>query len=191
MKSLTRNLAVPVVLLALGGTISGQSGNQNKQRAASAGAKLQPLNVKIGLWESTMTYTRAGELPIPAGALDRLTPEQRARLEERMKANSGQSNTMTNKSCLKKEDLENPDFIDKKQCTWTTLESISTKAKGSAICDYRDIGAKLSGTGEIIVVDQEHVKGTIRMTATGSGQKMITDGTLTAKWLGSSCGNVK
>jgi hypothetical protein len=190
MKFLTRNLAVPLVLVAVG-IISAQSRHQNGQRAASVGARLQPLNVKPGLWESTTTYTRAGELPIPASTLDKLTPEQRARLEERMKANSGQSNTMTYKSCLKKEDLENPDFTDKKQCTWTTLESTSTRAKGSATCDYRDIGAKLSGTGEIIAVDQEHIKGTIHMTATGSGHKMVTDGTLRAKWLGSSCGNVK
>jgi hypothetical protein len=191
MKSLTKNMAVLIALVAVGVTLAGQSRQQNAQRGASPGAKLQPLNVKPGLWESTMTYTKAGELPIPAGRLDKLTPEQRARLEERMKANSGQTNTMTNKSCLKKEDLENPDFFDKKQCTWTTLESTSTEAKGSAICDYRDIGAKLSGTGEIIAVDQEHIKGTIHMTATGSGHVMNTDGKLTAKWLGSSCGNVK
>jgi len=55
--------------------------------------------------------------------------------------------------------------------------------------EYRDIGAKLSGKSEIIAVDQEHIKGTIHMTATGSGKKMITDGALTAKWLGSSCAN--
>lgn len=191
MKSLTRMLAASMVLAALWVTISGQGSNQNKPGAASGRAKLQPLNVKTGLWESTMTYTRAGALPLPAGTLERLSPEQRARLEERMKANSSESNTMTHKSCLKKEDLENPDFIDKQQCTWTTLESTSAKAKGSAVCEYREIGAKLSGTGEIVAVDQEHIKGTIHMTATGSGKRMITDGTLTAKWLGSSCGSVK
>jgi hypothetical protein len=187
MKSLTRNWTVSIVLVAVGVTISAQSPHQTGQAAAST--KLQPLNVKTGLWESTTTYTRAGELPIPAGTLDRLTPEQRARLEERMKANG--TSTMTYKSCLKKEDLENPDFTDKKQCTWTTLESSSTKAKGSAICNYPESGMKLSGTGEIIAVDQEHVKGNIHMTATGSGRKMTTDGVLTAKWLGSGCGSVK
>jgi hypothetical protein len=50
--------------------------------------------------------------------------------------------------------------------TWMTLESTSTKAKGSAGCEYRDIGAKLSGTSEIIAVDQEHIKGTVHITAT-------------------------
>jgi hypothetical protein len=165
-------------------TISAQSRHQ------TANAKSQPLNVKTGLWQSTMISTRTGELPLPESTLERLTPEQRARLEERMKAN-GQTNTMTYKSCLTKEDLENPDFTDKKQCTWTTLELSSTKAKGSAICNYPESGMKLSGNGEIIVVDQEHVKGTIHMTATGGGRKMNTSGTLTSKWLASSCGSVK
>jgi Protein of unknown function (DUF3617) len=184
VKALTRNFAV-LITFAVVATILAQSRHQ------TANAKLQPLNVKTGLWQSTTTYTRAGELPIPASTLDRLTPEQRARLEERMKANSGQTTTLSYKSCLKKEDLENPDFTDKKQCTWTTLESSSARAKGSAICNYPESGMKLSGMGEIIAMDQEHIKGTIHMTATGNGRKMTTDSRLAAKWLGASCGNVK
>lgn len=190
MNSLSKNLAVASLVVAVA-AMAAQSRQQSGHPKALAASKVQPLNVKTGLWESTTTYTRTGELPIPAGTLDRLTPDQRARLEARMKANSGQSNTTTHKSCLKKEDLENPDFTDKKQCTWTTLESSSTRTKGSAVCEYRDIGAKLTGTGEIIAVDQEHVKGTIHMTGTGSGHRMDTDAKLTAKWLGSSCGSVK
>jgi len=92
---------------------------------------------------------------------------------------------------LKKEDLENPDFTDKKKCTWTTLESSSTGAKGSATCDYQEMDAKLSGTGEFIVVDQEHVNGTVHMTGTAGGRSMNTDAKFAAKWLGSSCANIK
>lgn len=196
MKSIARKsfqalVTFSIVLVALGLLISGQSRKQNSQPAASASTKVQPLNVKPGLWESTMTYTRAGELPISRSMLDKLTPEQRARFEERMKASQGKTNTMTYQSCLTKEQLENPDFTDKKQCTWKTLESSSTRTKGSAVCVYRNIGAKLTGAGEIIAVDQEHIKGTIHMTGTSSGHKMDTDGKLTAKWLGSRCGNVK
>ncbi|HET7892993.1 MAG TPA: DUF3617 family protein, partial [Candidatus Sulfotelmatobacter sp.] len=139
MKSLTRSLAVAIVLAAVA-AISAQSGQPHPSKGAKPQAppnvKLQPLNVKTGLWESTVTYTRTGQLPISAGTLARLTPAQRARLEERAKANAGNSTTTTNQSCLKKEDLENPDFTDKKKCTWTTLESSSTGAKGSATCDY-------------------------------------------------------
>jgi uncharacterized protein DUF3617 len=189
-KSLQALVTISLVLVALGITIAGQSHKQNNT-AKSAATRVQPLNVKTGLWETTMTYTRAGELPISQGMLDKLTPEQRARFEERMKASQGKTNTTTYKSCLTKEQLESPDFTDKKQCTWKTLESSSTRTKGSAVCVYREIGAKLTGAGEIIAVDQEHVKGTIHMTGTGSGRRLDTDGKLTAKWLGSSCGNVK
>jgi hypothetical protein len=180
-------VAASMLSALLGMTISGQSRNQNKPGRA----KLQPLNIKTGLWEATVTYKRSGELPLPPGTLEKLLPEQRARLEERMKGNSGESNTRSYRSCLKKEDLENPDFTDKKQCTWTTLELTSTTAKGSAVCEYREIGARLSGTAEIIAVDEKHIKGTIRMTAPGTSKRIVADGTLTAKWLGSSCGSVK
>ncbi|HTE88846.1 MAG TPA: hypothetical protein VK639_07845 [Terriglobales bacterium] len=53
-----------------------------------AADKLQPLNVKTGLWETTTTRITSGEIPIPAEMLARLTPEQRAKMEARMKANS-------------------------------------------------------------------------------------------------------
>ncbi len=186
MTSLKSHWVAVIVLVAVA-AISAQSGHL---RPAN-GAKLQPLNVKTGLWESTVTYTRAGELPIPAGTLAKLSPAQRARLEERAKANAGNSTTTTQQSCLKKEDLENPDFMDKKQCTWTTLESSSSGAKGSATCDYREMDAKLAGKGEIIVVDQEHVKGTMHMVGTASGRSMTTDAKFTSKWLGSSCAKMR
>jgi hypothetical protein len=193
MQSLKSYLAVVIVLSAVA-ALSAQSGQPQPSKGTKPqppNVKLQPLNVKTGLWESTVTYTRAGQMPIPAGTLARLTPAQRARLEERAKANSGASTTTTHQSCLKKEDLENPDFTDKKKCTWTTLESSSTGAKGSATCDYREIDAKLSGTGEFIVVDQEHINGTIHMTETAGGRSMNTDAKFSTKWLGSSCANMK
>ena len=191
MKSLTGRLVVVIVLAAVAAISAQSSQPQPSKGTKPTNLKLQPLNVKTGLWESTVTYTRTGQLPIPAGTLARLTPAQRARLEERAKANSGNSTTTTHQSCLKKEDLENPDFTDKKKCTWTTLESSSTGAKGSATCDYPEMDAKLTGTGEFNAVDQEHVKGTIHMTGTAGGRSMNTDAVFSAKWLGSSCAKME
>ena len=58
--------------------------------------EIQPLNVKPGLWETTATYKRSGASPIPSEALAKLNPEQRARLEQRINANSsGSTNTVT------------------------------------------------------------------------------------------------
>ena len=197
MKSATRNLVAVGSILAVACCLSwaqNQKSTKEKEVEApvpsKASAKLQPLNVKTGLWETTTTYKMAGELPVPPEMLNRLTPEQRARMEERMKARSGQSNTITYQNCMTKEELENPDFTDRKQCTWTTLEVSSTHAKGSATCQP-DSGMTLSGSGEINVVDQEHVKGSLHMNATGSGRGMATDTTFTSKWLGSECGNKK
>jgi hypothetical protein len=158
--------------------------------AVKAKPVLAPLNIKPGQWETTVTTKSAGNPPIPADMLNRLTPEQRARLEERMKAQSGQTNTRTHQSCITKEQLQRADFTNRKQCTWTTLESNSTKAKGSATCDAGS-GMTLTGAGEVDVTDQEHITGTLHMNATGSGREMTTDSTFTSKWLGAACRNEK
>lgn len=153
--------------------------------------KWQPLNIKPGLWESTRTWTTSGQMPIPAGMLDRLTPEQRARFEERMKANSSaKTHTADDKHCVTKEDSQKPpQFTERADCSWTMLESSDTRAKGSAICEVE--GMRMTGTGEFQAPDQEHVTATIHLTSTGGERSMTTDATIASKWLGSSCGNVK
>lgn len=194
-KNLFYRLATIAIIAALaGGTISAQ--NQDKRPSqdttaqAKTGTKLQPLNVKPGLWETTVTYAMEGGLPMSPEMLKRMTPEQRARLEEAMKSESANGHTTTYKNCMKKQDLENPDFMDKKQCTWTTLESTSTTVKGSASCDYKDEGMTVNGSGEFVALDQEHVKGNMRMKANGGGREMNTNTVFTSKWLRSDCGNV-
>ena len=153
--------------------------------------KIQPLNVKPGLWETTVTVNRAGEMPLPPEMLSRLTPQQRARLEERVKANSGKAHTRTYKRCLTREQLEDPDFTKDEQCTWTTLESNSTRMKGTASCNYKDADMKVRGSGEFVALDEEHVKGAVHMTATGNGRTMNSTSDFSSKWLGPRCGNVK
>jgi uncharacterized protein DUF3617 len=150
--------------------------------------KYRPLNVKPGLWEKTLTVTRTGALPIPPEMLNRLTPEQRARMEERMKANSAaHTSTNTERSCITREDLEKPLTFDN-QCTWTILESSSTKARGNVSCEAQ--GMKMTGNGEFAAPDPEHMKGSVHTTSTGSGQTMNIDATFTSKWVTASCGNV-
>jgi Protein of unknown function (DUF3617) len=184
-----RTLAIALMLATVLGTVSAH--NSSKQNSNSqTETKIQPLNVKPGLWETTLSYSMAGELPVSPEMLKKMTPEQRARLEEAMRAESGNAHTSTYKNCMKKQDLDNPDFLDKKQCTWTTLESSSTKVKGTASCDYKDEGMKVSGAGEFVAVDQEHVKGNMRMKASGGGREMNTNSVFTSKWLRSDCGNV-
>jgi len=160
--------------------------------AAAATSSLKPLNIKPGLWESTRTIKTAGEMPIPAELMNRLTPEQRARMEERMKARSaGHSNTTTEKHCVTKEDLEKDrlKMAEAKECTTTVLNSTSTSVKAKLVCDTQ--GMHATGNLELLASDPEHLNGSYHSTVNGNGHTMNVEGTWTSKWLGASCGDAK
>ena len=199
MKSTARRMGGVATLVALGvcsiplGWAQTQKPAQAMRASADSPAgKLQPLNVKPGLWESTRTIKRAGQMPIPAEMLSRLTPEQRARMEERMNANSAaHSNTTTEKHCLTKEDLEKDrlKLAETKECTTIVLNSTSTSVKARLVCDME--GMHATGSLELVAADPEHVNGSSHSTINGDGHTMNVEGTWSSKWLGSSCGNVR
>jgi Protein of unknown function (DUF3617) len=204
MKSTARTLVVGASMLVLAAfTISRSSAQAEKSKQGSAretgdsavskvSAKLQSLNIKPGLWESTRTINRAGEPPIPAEMLNRLTPEQRARMEERMKAHStAHTNTTTETHCVTKEDLERDrlKLAEAKECTTKVVDSTTTTVKAKIVCDQQ--GMHATGTLELVAADPEHMNGSYHSTVNGEGHTMNVDGTWTSKWLGSSCGDVK
>ena len=176
------------VLLVLIISLEGQTRTSNSQPSPvdHTLAKLQPLNVKPGLWETTVTHKMAGEMPIPPGMLDKLSAEQRARLEQRMKSNSGGS-TSTSKSCVTKEDLEkSPNFGQGRgECTYTIQTSTSTEAKGKYTCATEGMNA--TGALDIVVVNQESVRGTSHGTVSGGGHDLQTDSSFTSKWVSATC----
>jgi hypothetical protein len=154
----------------------------------SAADKVQPLNVKVGQWQTTVTTTTGGQMPLPAELLSRLTPEQRARIEERMKANSAQKNkTNTYKNCVTKEQLEQgPKFGEEhKECTQTILSSTSSKAELRIACEKED--TKGTGTIQIEALSPESVKGSWQMSVTGGGHTLNKNNSFTAKWIGPVC----
>jgi hypothetical protein len=162
------------------------------QKSEQSTTKLQALNIKLGLWESTRTIKRTGEMPIPAELLNRLTPEQRARMEERMKANSvGHTSTETEKHCVTREDLERDrlKIAEAKECTTTVVHSTSTNLKGKIVCETA--GMHATGMLELVAADPQHVVGSYHSTVDGNDHTMNLEGTWTSKWLGSNCGDVK
>jgi hypothetical protein len=162
------------------------------QKSAQSTIKLQSLNIKPGLWESTRTIKRTGEMPIPTELLNRLTPEQRARMEERMKANSGgHTSTETEKHCVTREDLERDrlKIAEAKECTTTVVNSTSTNLRGKIVCETA--GMHATGMLELVAADREHVNGSYHSTVDGNDHTMKLEGTWTSKWLGASCGDVK
>ena len=160
--------------------------------AVWAADKVQPLNVKVGLWEVSTTMTRSGQMPMPAEFLARLTPEQRARMEERMKANSAEkTKTTTRKECMTKEKLARDSAFgeDDRRCTRTVVSSTGSKTKVKIQCAYE--GAKNDGTFVMEALNSESIKGSGQIMATGGGHTMNSSSTITGKWIGPVCGSVK
>lgn len=73
--------------------------------------QIHPLDVKTGLWEVTST-PQVGAMPPMPPHLGRLTPEQRAKIEERWKANAAErAKPQTKNTCITKEKLTNRDAV--------------------------------------------------------------------------------
>ena len=157
-----------------------------------AADKVQPLDVKLGLWEVTTTNTMSGMPPIPAEALAQMTPEQRARMEESMKATmSGRPKTTTRKECITKEKLNKDDLFGekRKECTRTVLSTSSSKVEMKMQCQEEKM--KTEGTFRMEAVGSEQVKGSMKMVATGGGRAMNIDMDFNARYLGPVCGDTK
>lgn len=161
--------------------------------ASWAADEFKPLDVKTGLWENTVTNQMSGQLPIPEDALARLTPEQRAKLEEAMKARSSRGpQTTTRKSCVTKDQLNKAMTFDqdkRNNCKSTLVRSSSSEQDIRMECN--ESGVQANATVHIQALSSENVKGTVQVTASGGGNKMNSQSSFSAKWLGSDCGNVK
>lgn len=158
--------------------------------AACAADNVQPLDVKLGLWESTTTTEHSGVPPIPPEVLARLSPEQRAKVEERAKASAGPK-AITRKSCVKKEDLDKALAFgnDDKNCHRTVVSSSSSKLEFRMECGAGTM--KSNGTVDIEAVSSEHVKGTVQMTMGDGTRSMKMNTAFESKWLGPVCEGTK
>ncbi len=154
----------------------------------------KPLDVKLGLWETTSSFQTSGmpQVNIPPDALARMTPEQRAKVEEMMKGmGSGSPRTTTTKSCMTREKMNKQQmFTDNKMdCTKTVVSSSSSKLEMRVQCTAD--GAKTNGTFRVESMNSENVKGSMQMVTTGGDHTVNMNSTFTSKWLGADCGDVK
>lgn len=151
---------------------------------------VQPLDVKLGLWESTSTIERSGAPPIPAEVLERLTPEQRAKIEERAKTQQG-AKTTTRKHCVTKEELAKAMAFgnDEKTCHRTVLASSSSKLEFKMECGAGTM--KSNGEVHVEALSSEHVKGSIVMNIGDGTRAMKLNSTFESKWVGPVCDATK
>ena len=158
---------------------------------ASLAADVTPLNLKPGLWETTSVSERSGGPAMPAIPPDKLAampPDVRARLEAQMKGMSSPTTT-TRQSCRTDKDLRSFTDDSNKSCKQTIVTSTGTKQEVKMECNMP--GNSGTGTVTVEAKDPEHVSGLVLMHMGSNGRTMDMRVTITAKWLSSSCGDVK
>jgi Protein of unknown function (DUF3617) len=186
----TRTCVVPAIAIAvllmgcvLAPVVVGQTG------------RIQPLNVKTGLWQVTATGTSSGPPPITPemqARLDQMTPEQRAKVMDAMKQAYGSgSRPHTYKNCITAKDLNGNAFAGPDQkCDWKVINSTSSEleVQGGSCVAGENSGMKAEANVKIHALDSENVKGSVHMTiVTSNGQTTKMNQDLTGKWLSPTC----
>lgn len=147
------------------------------------------FNIKPGSWEMTVTSVTSGMKLSPEMAA-KLTPPQRAQMEQLMKAREGKPHTTTMHSCLTKEDIaqdrimkemEDEDDDSAVHCKVTVLSRASSKVVIDRKCPdpspsmtHFTIEAKTPDTIEATGERDQQGSGKSRMTIKG-------------RWVGASC----
>jgi hypothetical protein len=152
---------------------------------AAAGALAgPPLAVKTGAWEVTVTTATEGLL-IAQSVLDKLPPENRARMLAAARQRAGKTTTHVAKSCLTPEDLNSEQGWgmgkdDNGECTTTALATTPTLRRFEMVCGGDNARR---GQGAFTVKSPTQMSGV--MDLAGETGKLHME--MSARWLGSSC----
>ena len=125
-----------------------------------AADSVQPLNVKTGLWQVTMTTTIQG---------------------------MGRPQSHTYKSCVTKENINQYPFADPdNNCKYKIQTSTGTHMEVSGSCMPPQAG-KADFRIQLDVLDSEDVKGTGELTFAGPDGQMHGEYSGKGKWLSANC----
>jgi hypothetical protein len=161
---------------------------------SAAGAALAaPPNAKPGLWESTVTRQMAGAPVSPVADTSKLTPEQRARLEQMMAMRGATAPTtsvvrycVTPESAQRWESFAQDNSADGK-CERTVQDESAGSLKMSIVC----AGGQRQGTIAFTATDANRIRGTINWVQHQAGGDRTTTVDIDSRWLSADCGTVK
>lgn len=144
------------------------------------------LELKLGLWEVT-TINGDETMPVPASVLEKLTPEQRARLQERLTARSQvQGVPSTKRQCVTLKELSaGVPFLPYRSCRRTSLHSAEQSFTLSIQC--QDEAVQREGTLHIEVIDATTVRGAWRLRAKPNDHTRDSAHSFLAVWKSSQC----
>jgi hypothetical protein len=162
----------------------------------SLGAQSFPVPpVKPGLWETTSAVLDADgheTMPPEQAALARLSPEVRAGMAESMKARGitmPDANGAT-RACLTHELFSSgrwQQIATEAGCTTTFSARTGKTWKWHSSCT----AMKAESDGEMVFTSDESYRATLTTTLTMAGKTRTTNRIVRAKWLGTSCGDLK
>lgn len=175
-----KEIAVGVICLAALGfaatALLAQSRKPTTDAAKAASAQLTPLNMKTGLWQTTMTGKYSGLPPQMAAAINP-TPH-------------------AYKSCVKPEQLSKDQWAKGlagyKCSSMTVLKSTGSDVDVQATgCDVSN-GMTAGGHGKFHMVDSGHLTGSMDVTFSGNtpfgdSGSVHMHADYTSNWIGASC----
>ncbi len=151
-----------------------------------AADKVRPLNLKAGLWQ--VTTVANPDMPIPAALLDKLTPEERARITDRMNAQKPKpGKTQITKECLTRKQLDHgiPFQPNRQSCRWHVLTSSRSKVSLRVECSTQ--GVNTSEAIEIEVLNPGEAEGSVRTLTNGNDAAISGLTTFQAQWISPVC----
>jgi hypothetical protein len=154
---------------------------------AGLAAQSEPLKVKPGLWETTTVTEKSGANK-PTN-LDKLTPEQRSKVEAQLAARA-KKETHTVKSCLGAAQIKNAEAFmgSAKQHGCTRKVELQTASDVKANIECRGGANPMTGKVEMHAVNEETMTGKSEMLY-GAPERLqlLTKSDISAKWLGANC----
>lgn len=154
----------------------------------AAHASAAPLNVKLGLWESTLTTKMSGALPFDTS---NLSPAQRAQIQAVLQARG--AGTHKYRSCLTEKQREEDPAAEPPEpgesCKTKVISQSSKHWKGTRVCTRN--GRRREFDIDMRALSRVRAKGTIRVVFSEGGQTMTANSKMSSRWLSSSCGDVK
>lgn len=145
------------------------------------------LNVKLGLWEITTITQMSGVPPMPKELLDKLTPQQRAKIAAEARANAAQGpDKDTSRQCVTQQDLDQPfHSANTERCVTSVVSTTRTSQEMRMVCSGEPKG---SGTFKVTAPTPETMNGSVDMKV-GEGPDAFTlQGKLSGRWLSEDCG---
>ena len=152
-----------------------------------------PLNIKVGLWQMTYTTDRNGVAvvrPVPAELLAKMTPEQRARTEARLKARATQGAQVEKREyCLTEERLKNSAFDPTSSsvaCQRTMIVSTGKLQQFREECPEGN--SKRTVEGQFEGLDADTMKGLLKVKTEGATAYTMNV-EIAGRWMAADCGN--